>query len=62
MGFESNLFFVGEEAEITVLDTNKEWIFGKEHIQSRSKNSPFYGESLIGQVVITISRGQMSLI
>ena len=60
MGFESDLFSIGQEAEITVLDPSVEWTFGREHVQSRSKNSPYYGKTLNGKVVATIARDHIS--
>ena len=32
-----------------------EWTFGKDHIHSKSGNSPFIGKSLKGKVELTIS-------
>jgi dihydroorotase len=57
MGFEQDLFSQGTEAEITILDPDVEWIFEKVHVQSRSINSPYYGEIFKGKVEFTISRG-----
>ncbi len=61
MGFDPNLFAAGKEAEITVLDPDLEWTFGKEHVHSRSINSPYYGEKLKGKIELTISRGQIAI-
>ena len=54
-GFDANLFSKGAMAEITVLDPDYEWTFDKDHIYSKSGNSPFIGESLKGKVELTIS-------
>ena len=54
-GFDANLFSKGAMAEITVIDPEYEWTFGKDHIYSKSGNSPFIGESLKGKVELTIS-------
>ena len=59
MGFEQDLFSEGTNAEITILDPDVEWTFEKVHVQSRSINSPYYGEILKGKVEYTISRGQI---
>jgi len=56
MGFQNDLFSLGAVAEIVVLDTNLEWIFSREHIESKSINSPYIGKTLKGKVVHTISR------
>ena len=59
MGFDPDLFTLGRAAEINVIDTDKEWTFEREHVRSRSINSPFYGESLKGKVELTISCGRI---
>ena len=59
MGFDPDLFTLGKAAEINVIDSDKEWTFGREHVHSRSINSPFYGEPLKGKVELTISCGRI---
>ena len=59
MGFPSDLFLKGQPAEITVFDPNCDWIFRKNDIRSRSKNSPYLDLVLNGQVLMTISRGKI---
>ena len=61
MGFEQDLFSEGTNAEITILDPDVEWTFEKAHVQSRSINSPYYGEILKGKVEYTISCGQIMI-
>jgi len=62
MGFEKDLFKVGQEAELVVLDAEKEWTFSKDDIYSRSKNSPYIGRELVGKPEITLSKGNISKI
>jgi len=57
-GFQSNLFRKGTLAEIVVLDSNVEWTFTRDHIYSKSRNSPFIGEVLKGKVQHVISQGK----
>ena len=57
MGFEADLFQVGIPAEIAILDPTKDWVFDSTYVQSRSVNSPYYGETLTGRVEMTIYRG-----
>ena len=59
MGFDPDLFTLGRAAEINVIDADKEWTFEREHVRSRSINSPFYGEPLKGKVELTISCGMI---
>ena len=59
IGFDSDLFAKGAEAELVFLNPDQEWTFGLEHIRSKSRNSPFVGEILKGQVVSVVSRRQI---
>ena len=59
MGFDPDLFTLGRVAEINVIDADKEWTFERDHVRSRSINSPFYGEPLKGKVELTISCGRI---
>ena len=49
---------VGADADITVFDPAREWVFDKEATASKSLNSPFYGWPLKGKAVATIVRGK----
>ncbi len=48
-----------KDADIIVVDPNKEWIFEKDQIVSKSKNSPFIGRTLKGLVETTICAGKI---
>ena len=50
---------VGKDADITVVDIEKEWTVSKEDTVSRSKNSPFMGRKLKGCVVATLCGGKV---
>ena len=50
---------VGKIADITVFDPNEEYIYKKEMIVSKSKNSPFIGKKLKGKVKYTIVNGRI---
>ncbi|MBX2843261.1 MAG: dihydroorotase [Flammeovirgaceae bacterium] len=41
----------GKEACLTIFDENSEWTFSKEHIQSKSVNTPFIGKELTGRAL-----------
>ena len=43
-----------------MIDPKIEWIFRREHIQSKSYNSPIVGKKLKGKVLITINKGFVS--
>jgi dihydroorotase len=49
----------GENANLTIIDLDKEWIFSKEHIHSKSQNTPFIGTKLKGQAIGVINNNQM---
>jgi dihydroorotase len=51
---------VGADADVTVFDPEREWVFTKEQTASRSSNSPFYGWPLRGKAVATIVGGQIA--
>ena len=48
----------GEAAELTVFDAETEWTFGPEHIQSKSRNTPFVGAPMTGRAWGIYHRGQ----
>lgn len=49
----------GYDADLTMIDPQKEWVFTKEGIASKSKNSPFIGRKMKGRVEITIFNGKI---
>lgn len=62
MGFEVDLFATGVSSEIVIFNANEAWKFDRNSIVSRSSNSPFIGESLVGRVKYTISKGKLAII
>ena len=49
----------GKKADITIFDPNEEYVYTKEMIVSKSKNSPFIGKKLKGKVKYTIVNGKI---
>ncbi len=49
----------GSEADVTVLSTDSEWIYDVRETRSQSRNSPFDGVKLKGQVAGTIVGGKV---
>ena len=49
----------GKIADITIFDPNEKYIYTKEMIVSKSKNSPFIGKELKGKVKYTIVGGKV---
>jgi dihydroorotase len=57
-GIASGTLGVGRDADVTILDPKRRWHFDEQGIRSRSKNSPFVGRELVGQVVHVLVGGQ----
>jgi len=49
---------VGADADLTVLDPDREWVFDKNASASKSLNSPFYGWPLKGKALAAIVGGK----
>lgn len=50
---------VGNDADITIVDLNKEWVVDAGKLKSKSKNTPFDGWNMKGKVVKTIVGGKV---
>jgi dihydroorotase len=51
---------VGAEADVTVFDPDRKWVFERSGSASKASNSPFYGWPLRGKAVATIVMGRMA--
>ncbi|WP_417608254.1 dihydroorotase [Owenweeksia hongkongensis] len=49
LGMETPSVEVNSWGEFTLFDPDHKWTFGKEHIQSKSRNTPFIGKELTGK-------------
>ncbi len=58
LGLPKGTLTVGADADLTVLDPDREWIFEQTASASKSGNSPFYGWRLRGKAVATIVGGK----
>lgn len=59
LGIRGGRIMVGEPANITLCDVSHTYIYLKENIISKSKNSPFIEEKLTGSVKMTIRDGSI---
>ena len=59
LGIDKGVIADGETADLTIFDPNKEYIYEEESIVSKSKNTPWIGKKLKGQVVYTIVNGKI---
>jgi len=62
MDFDNDLLAEGSDAELTIFDPHKKWVFSKDDIQSRSSNSPYIGVSMAGRVKYTIVKEHITKI
>ncbi|NNC86430.1 MAG: dihydroorotase [Bacteroidia bacterium] len=50
----------GEKANLTLFDADEKWTFTKEHIQSKSNNTPFIGYAFKGKTKAVINNNKIS--
>ncbi len=48
----------GAEANLTIFDATTRWTFAPNHIKSKSKNTPFIGDELVGKAWAIYNKGQ----
>ncbi len=58
MGLKKPIIKVGEKADITIIDPNKEWTVNPNEFHSLGKNTPLSGRKLKGKVHATIVSGR----
>ncbi|MFN2374423.1 MAG: dihydroorotase [Cyclonatronaceae bacterium] len=49
---------LGEPANLTIFNTEEEWVFEKKHIKSKSRNTPYLGRTMYGRALAIYNRGQ----
>ena len=59
LGLERGKLQIGQEANITIFDTNKKHSIDTNLFLSKGKNSPFHGYSVYGEVKATIVQGEI---
>lgn len=59
LGIGKGTLAQGRDADIIIVDPDKEWVVQKDEIVSKSKNSPFIGRKLKGLVEYTICAGSV---
>lgn len=57
LGLDVPQIAVGQRAEITVFDPGTEWVLDEKDIRSKSKNTPFIGQTFKGRVLGVFSGG-----
>ncbi|MFH1563984.1 MAG: dihydroorotase [Nitrospirota bacterium] len=59
LGLEAGALRVGREADITIIDMEKEWIVDVNKFESKARNCPYNGWKLKGKAVMTIVGGKV---
>ncbi len=59
LGVEGGVIKAGAKADLAVIDPEEEYIFRKEDIQSKSRNSPFINKTLKGRNIFTMVEGKI---
>src|SRR5919108_284970 len=57
LGLPKGTLQVGADADVTLIDTQTEYVVDRREFRSRSRNSPFQGWTLKGRAVMTIRAG-----
>ncbi|MBL7071704.1 MAG: dihydroorotase [Candidatus Omnitrophica bacterium] len=59
LGLDKGSLGEGSDADITIIDPDEEWVYKRDEIKSKSKNSPFIGRKFKGRVKHTIVNGDI---
>ena len=59
LGLEVPSLEEGAEANLTIFDASTEWTFERRHIQSKSHNTPFVGDRMLGRAWAVVNNGQL---
>lgn len=59
LGMNKGTLKVDKEADITIIDPNKNWVVDKNQFLSKGQNTPFNGMKLKGKAVMTIVKGKI---
>ena len=61
IGVERGSLRVGAVADVTVVDPTAEWVYDATSAQSKSRNSPFWGETMTGRATDCLVAGKIRL-
>lgn len=59
LGLDKGRLKVGGDADITIIDLNREWVVDPNQFKSKGRNTPFEGWKMKGKVVKTIVGGRV---
>ncbi len=60
LGVAGGSLAVGSAADVTVIDPDREFVYGLDQVVSKSKNSPFLDRRLTGKAVLTVVDGRIT--
>ncbi len=60
LGVSGGSLTIGSEADVTVIDPQRKFIYSADAIRSKSKNSPFLDREFEGKAVLTIMGGKVT--
>jgi dihydroorotase len=59
LGLARGTLQVGADADVTLIDTQTEYVVDRREFRSKSRNSPFHGWTLKGRAVMTLCAGKV---
>jgi dihydroorotase len=59
LGLAKGTLQVGADADVTLIDTQTEYVVDRREFRSKSRNSPFHGWTLKGRAVMTLCAGKI---
>jgi len=59
-GLAGGTLSVGAPADVVVFDPARRWLVRRDDLHSKSTNTPFLNETLVGQAVLTLVGGRVA--
>jgi dihydroorotase len=60
IGLPSRAIREGAEASLTLVDPERSWTVAPERLRTKSKNTPFLGQTVKGMVLMTLVDGRIA--
>ena len=49
----------GANANLTIFNTDEQWVFDDKNVRSKSRNSPYLNRKLTGRAVAIVNKGEL---